>query len=256
MLPLLIDLDGVLRIGNQPAENLREFLEYLKNSRRPACVISNTTMLNAAEIKKYFDNLKIELPIPLITASDATYLYSKSRYKRVAVYCSELVKNMFSEMLDFENPEAVIVGDIGKGWTYEILNDIFRKVRDGADFVAMQKNKFWKTPEDGLLLDAGAFIKAIEYSTNKEATLIGKPSPIYFNTGLKRIGFKPGAKFIMLGDDLETDIKGANDLGAKSILIYTGKTSKPYPTESENKPTYEADNLLDVIELLKNNKLF
>ncbi len=254
MLPLLIDLDGVLRIGNKPAEYLRDFFEYLINSKRKSCIISNTTLLNAEEVKKFFDKEKIDLPIPLITASDATFLYSKARYEKVAVYSSELVKNMFGDMVDYESPEAVIVGDMGKEWSYEILNDIFRKVRNGADFIAMQKNKFWKTPEEGLLLDAGAFVKAIEYSTNTEAILIGKPSPIYFQTGLESIGIDQSYEFIMLGDDLETDIKGANNLGAKSILIYTGKTTKPIPTESEVKPTFEADNLLEVIEILNEQK--
>jgi HAD superfamily hydrolase (TIGR01458 family) len=251
MLPLLIDLDGVLRIGSKPAEYLNDFFDHLVITGRKACIISNTTLLNAEEIKKFFDKEKISLLFPLMTASDATYLYSKSRYKKVAVYSSDLVKNMFVEMLDYENPEAVIVGDMGKNWTYEILNDIFRKVKDGAGFIAMQKNKFWKTPEDGLLLDAGAFVKAIEYSTNKEATLIGKPSPIYFQTGLEKLDVDKESEFIMLGDDLETDIKGANDIGAKSILIYTGKTSKPVSPGSEYKPDFEADNLLDVIEILK-----
>jgi ribonucleotide monophosphatase NagD (HAD superfamily) len=121
------------------------------------------------------------------------------------------------------------------------------KYHNDADFIAMQKNKFWKPDGKTLCLDAGSFITAIEYATGKEALLIGKPSPIYFRTALKEIRSKIshqkkmalekalsfgeglGEAFYMLGDDLETDINAAQALkGGKGILIYTGKQNFLY----------------------------
>ena len=42
---------------------------------------------------------------------------------------------MFNEFLTDENPEAVIVGDMADKWTYEIMNQIFRFIHNGADFI-------------------------------------------------------------------------------------------------------------------------
>ncbi len=251
-LPLLIDFDGVLRIGDRPANYLKEFTEYLLNTGIPACIISNSTLSHSKDILDFFKDNSIICKMPVITAADATALYVKQRYKKVAVYCADSIKGLFDDVLNYKSPKAVVIGDIGKKWNYDIMNEIFKFVYSGADLIAMHKNKFWKTPDEGLLIDAGAFISGIEYATGKKAILIGKPSPLYFQSGLGILGYNTKQNFIMLGDDLETDIKGANDLGAKTILIYTGKTNYPLSKKLEVKPDYEAQNLKEVISILKN----
>ncbi len=250
MIPLLIDLDGVLRIGKKPAPGLQEFLKHLYKSKRPSCVISNSTLDNASMIRSFFKEHHIDFRLPMMTSADATLQYVQKHYKSVAVFCSEPVKSMFNDLMNYEKPDAVVVGDMGKDWSFDVVNSIFKLAYAGAELVAMQKNRFWKTPEDGLLIDAGAFVTGIEYAAQKEAILIGKPSPIYFKSGLQMLGLPEDSKFIMLGDDLETDITGANNLGAESILIYTGKTPHPLPADSQVKPTYEAMDLEEVIKLL------
>ena len=251
MKPLLIDLDGVLRIGKNLAEGFQEFLNFLYKTGRQACVISNSTLSNAEMVKKFFAENGIDFRLPMMTSADATLQYVTNNYNSAAVFCSEPVLSMFLKIQNHENPEAVVLGDLGKDWDFKTINTIFKLVYNGADLIAMQKNRFWKTPEDGLLIDAGAFVTAIEFATQKEAILIGKPSPIYFKSGLKLMGLPESNEFIMLGDDLETDIEGANKLGAWSILIYTGKTTYPLPAGAKVEPTFEADNLLDVIKLLE-----
>ena len=131
------------------------------------------------------------------------------------------------------------------------MNDIFRKVFEGADIIAMQMNRFWYPRGGELSLDAGAFIKAIEYGSGKKAVLIGKPSPIYFQSALDLLGFPKGSDFLMMGDDIESDITGAQEMGGKGILIYTGKTEYPLRDDIKIKPDYETQNLTEVIEILK-----
>ncbi len=248
-LPLLIDFDGVIRLGNLPAPDVKDFFNFIKKKKNPACVISNTTLKTSSEIKGFLNSNNIEFNIPAITASEAALQYARENYKRIKVYSIESIKKIFTDLLVEENPEAVIVGDLVDGWSYDILNEIFRDVHSGADLIAMQKNKFWKPDGKTICLDAGSFIRAIEYATSKEAILIGKPSPIYFKSALKMLGVE-NSEFLMLGDDLETDIFGAQNIGGKGILIYTGKTKFPLPDNSKIKPIYEAKNLLEVIKIL------
>lgn len=249
--PILIDIDGVLRLGGKPAPGLHEFFDFLNKEKLNACLVSNTTLTTSVDQKKFFDEQKIELNIPILTASDATYNYVKENYKKAAVYCIDKVKKIFEDIIDMDNPDVVVIGDMEKEWNYEILTEIFRKVRAGADLVAMQKNRFWNTPEEGYLLDVGPFVAAIEYATEKEATIVGKPAKIYFDSALKLIGSTIKKPFVMIGDDVETDIGAAQNYGGTGILMFTGKTEKPLSDDIEIKPDYEVESLEEVIDLLK-----
>ncbi|MFA7419915.1 MAG: HAD hydrolase-like protein [Melioribacteraceae bacterium] len=250
-LPILIDLDGVLRLDKEPAPHIEEFFEYLKKSKRKACILSNSTLSTANDVRTFFEFNGIHTNIPILTASEAAAMYARSRYRRVAVYCTDHIKTLFNGILDYEHPQAIIIGDYGKKWDFATMNEIFKKVHEGAEIIAMHKNRYWKTAEDGKLMDVGPFVVAIEYAANKPSTLIGKPSPLYFSSALNLLGYDLSQKFLMLGDDMETDIQAAKNLGADSILIYTGKTQHPLPSDSVIKPDFEAMNLLEVIDLLE-----
>ena len=133
-LPLLIDFDGVIRLGDVPAPDAKEFFNFIDKKRIPACVISNSTLKTSSEIKEFFHNNNIEFNIPAITASEAALKYARDKYKRVKVYCIKSIKKIFADLLVEKNPEAVIVGDLVDGWSYDILNQIFRDVFNYAYF--------------------------------------------------------------------------------------------------------------------------
>ncbi len=250
-LPVLIDFDGVIRLGTKIAADAGAFLEYLVNENIPSIILSNSTLSDSSEIKSFLARNGIKLNINALTTIDAAIDYLRQENLKASVYCSKKIKGLFKEFIVEDNPDAVLIGDMGNEWSYEILNEIFRKVHNGAKILAMQKNKFWKPDGKTLALDAGAFVAAIEYASTKEATLIGKPSPLYFQSAIKKIGFNKDDKFIMIGDDLETDIKGAQELGGKGILVFTGKTKFPSKDDTSIKPAYTAKNLDEVIKLLR-----
>ncbi len=254
MLPLLIDLDGVLRINQQPAPLVENFMNYINKQKRPACILSNSTLSTAEDVAEFFSFHEIDCKIPIMTAASSAAIYAKQNYHRVAVYCTDKIKRIFTEILDYNNPEAVIIGDYGKKWDFKTLNEIYHKVKSGADFIAMHKKRVWETTQDGVLLDVGPFVAAIEYATGKKATVIGKPSQVYFKSALKLLRHSEDSKFIMIGDNIESDIKGAQSLGAKTILIYTGKTIDPVTEDSEIRPDFEAQTLDDVINILEKEK--
>ncbi|MFH1196251.1 MAG: HAD hydrolase-like protein [bacterium] len=247
-LPLLIDLDGVLRIGKLPAPGIREFLDFIRSSGVNACILSNCSLSTGEHVRGFFKENSITCNIPIITAADAAFEFVSSKYSRVLAVVSDSVKHLFDGLIDEINPEAIV---IGKKWDYNIMLDIFNRLRGGADLIALHKNKFWISPENELLLDAGPFITALEYATGKQAKLIGKPSPHYFQSALHKLGFDSSQKFLMLGDDLETDIYGAQSVGSIAVLIYTGKTKHPIPSESTVKPDYIAADLRETIYLLE-----
>jgi HAD superfamily hydrolase (TIGR01458 family) len=248
--PLLIDLDGVLKIGNSPAVDAEDFLDFINENKIPACILSNSTLRTGDLVKEFFASHKIELSIPAITAFDAALSFAKKNYKKVQVYCRDYLIHHFEGLIDKENPEAIVIGDIEDKWNYQIVNDIFKKVFAGAELIAMHKNKYWN-PHGELLIDAGAFITGIEFASGKEAILIGKPSPLYFKAALEQIFCVIEDGFFMIGDDIENDIKAAQNIGGKGILIYSGKTKFPFENSLNINPDFEARSLKEVISILK-----
>lgn len=131
---------------------------------------------------------------------------------------------------DFENAEIsiaeedvdfVVVGDAGRDFTFERLNKALRLILDGAEILALEMDRYWRESE-GLVLSTGPFVAALEYATGKKAEVMGKPSRQFFELALKDLGKRP-KDAAMIGDDILTDVLGAQAMGMKGILVKTGK---------------------------------
>ncbi len=250
--PILIDLDGVIRIGDKIADEAIEFFDFLNRNNIPSCIISNSTRNTSREVIQFLKDNGIHFGVNAMTTVDAAIEYIKERKFKVSAYCIQNVQKEFKPFIEDKNPDAIIIGDLGEGWSYPLLNEIFWKVYNGAEIIAMQKNKFWQPDGKSLALDAGAFVAAIEYAADKKAAVIGKPSPLYFKSALKMLGYSEDNSFYMIGDDLDNDIGGAQSIGGKGILVYTGKTKFPLKDETSIKPAFAAKDLTEVVEILSN----
>lgn len=247
-LPLLIDFDGVISLNGSIAPDAGHFFRFLKRNEILSIILSNSTLKSSYDIKEFLAINKIDAEIPVITTVETAAEYLYMNYRSASIYCSDKVKHFFNRVKDEQKPEAVLIGDLEDRWSYDILNEILDKVLNGAELIAMQKNRYWV--KDGkILLDAGSFIAALEYASSKKATIIGKPSEIYFRNALSKLGMNPDQKFLMIGDDVETDIIPVQKLGSKGILIYSGKTKYRF-RDKMIKPDFEALNLSDVTKTL------
>ncbi len=94
-IPVLIDFDGVIRIGENPAKDLKEFISFIQTENVPAIIVSNSTLKSSEKIKDFFTEINLEVSIPIITAVDAALTYVKDNYKKVSVFCTEEIKNLF-----------------------------------------------------------------------------------------------------------------------------------------------------------------
>jgi len=243
----LIDLDGVVYVDNDPIEGAIETLNYIKGKGYPVNYVTNTSNKSIGALyKKLID---MGLPVEkdeILSASYATALYVKSRgYARCYGVVDQEVGEDFKD-LNFVNtqPDVVIVGDIGRQWSYDLLNTIFNMVMNGADLVAMHKGKFWKTRE-GLRLDIGAFVEGLEYTTGEKAAIVGKPSASFFEMGLAQLNLQSG-EVAMIGDDLESDVGGARQAGLYGVLSKTGKFKEQ---QLQHSPVTPDSSLSSIVEL-------
>jgi HAD superfamily hydrolase (TIGR01458 family) len=173
-------------------------------------------------------------------------------HRRAALVMNEDVKEDFGELEEVDaGADAVIVGDLGSDFGYDVLNGAFRQLMDGAELIALQKNRFWMTP-DGLSLDVGPFVAALEYATRRDALVVGKPAPEFFATILAGIPAEASAA-AMVGDDVESDVGGALGAGLAGVLVRTGKYRDDALRASGVEPTAVVDSIADVPRLLAGN---
>ena len=218
---VLIDLSGVLYVGKQALPGAREALETLQSAGIPVRFITNTTRSTRAEILAQLHGFGFSIkPSNLLTAPDITHTYLESN--KLTVY-PLIHPNLLPEFEDriSETPNAVLIGDAGEDFTYGRLNAAFRLLMEGAPLIAMGNNRYFKEA-DGLSLDAGPFVAALEYASKRQAVVTGKPAAIFYHTACSSMHCTP-RETIMIGDDVEADVLGALDAGLQAILVQTGK---------------------------------
>jgi HAD superfamily hydrolase (TIGR01458 family) len=142
-------------------------------------------------------------------------------------------------------PQAIVVGDLGERWTYGLLQEAFEYLMAGADLIALSRDRYW-LQGDRLALDAGPFVASLEFASGKSAIVAGKPSGAFYSAALRSLGLDPSTAAAMIGDDLWSDVEGAQRAGLQGWLVRTGKYRASALRESGIRP----DRILDSIAAL------
>ncbi len=242
---LLLDLDGVLYIIDKPIEGAQETLKKLKK-RFKVRFITNTTTKPKKLIYEKLKNMGFDVEEnEIFSALEATKQFLKEKNAGAFLILTDIAKEDFKD-IPKEPVKYVVVGDARDNFTYENMNKAFRYLMDGAELIAAAKNKYFRDKDGKLSLDCGAYVVGLEFATGKKAKLIGKPNKDFFLLAVKSMGLKP-EEVAVIGDDIESDVKGGMDAGLKGILVKTGK----FTPEDLNKGI-EPDLIIENInELLK-----
>ena len=118
--------------------------------------------------------------------------------------------------------DVVVLGDLGERWTFALLQEAFEQLMAGAALVALSRDRYFRQG-DRLALDAGPFVAALEYATGAAAAVAGKPSPAFFEAAVRSLGLAADRSVAMVGDDLWSDVQGAQRAGLQGWLVRTGK---------------------------------
>jgi HAD superfamily hydrolase (TIGR01458 family) len=223
----LIDLDGTFYVDNECIPGAVNALQQLRDQKILLRFVTNTTNKSRISIQKKLQTFGVEiLPLEIYSPSIAAAQFLRQRPEtRCWVLTRGDAKEDFHGInLTDHNPNVIVVGDLMEDFTFELLNRVFRKLLEGAELIALQKNRYWETSGE-LTMDAGPFIAALEYASGREARVVGKPSAEYFSLALEGLGLKP-EEVVMVGDDVEMDIGGAQKAGLKTVLVQTGKFRK------------------------------
>ena len=119
-------------------------------------------------------------------------------------------------------PDYVIIGDFRDKWDVHRLNDAFKYVMKGSKLLGTQGNRYFLDKKGEPVIDTGSFVNLVGTAAGVEPIIFGKPAREYFLQALQEIQLKP-EEVVVIGDDIEIDIKGAINAGLKGILVRTGK---------------------------------
>ena len=245
---VLLDLSGVLYIGNKLLPNALSSVNSLNKQNIPIRFITNTTRSTRDDLLKKLSNKGLKIPKEqLFTAPLAAHQYIKA--KKLTPYLL-IHPNLRPEFSDFynENFDSVLLGDAGLEFTYEKLNKAFRILFEGAPLYAMGDNRYFKE-EDGISLDAGPFVHALEYACGARATVLGKPAKEFFLQAIKDFHCTPD-QVVMVGDDVDADVNGALFAGLQAILVQTGKYRPPDNQRIQDSSTQVVADIGEAVNLI------
>ncbi len=244
---VLIDIDGVLHVGAAPVSGAAAALQRLRDAGLRLAFLTNTTRRTRQALIESLDGMGFDIPPDEIqTAALAARAVVERRGLRPHLLIHpDLAPDWEGVRTDDAN--AVVIGDAGEGFTYAALNEAFRVlIRDDAvPLIAMGANRYFRAT-DGLSLDMGPFVAALEFAGRRQAEYTGKPAAAFFETAMAALDV-PAANAVMIGDDLENDVVAAQDAGLHGILVRTGKYRPQDEQDPKLQPQTVADNFVEAV---------
>jgi 4-nitrophenyl phosphatase len=273
---LLVDLDGVVYRGSAPVPGVAGLLTDRAALGDAIVYVTNNSMHYRADYVARLASMGAPVSADRVVSSPrATALHLQEHepgIRRVlaigagglerelrdvgltVVTSAHAATRMAKEGIDgveaAGRPDAVVVG-LDPQLTFLRLAAAADCIRAGARFVATNRDPLYPT-ERGLQPGAGSIVAAVEVATGVRPLVIGKPEPLLLEAAAHVAGGE-ARDAVMIGDGLGTDLAAARAVGARSILMLTGVTSREQADALplDQRPTAiaaDADELRQVLE--------
>jgi HAD superfamily hydrolase (TIGR01458 family) len=224
---ILLDVDGVLHVSGEPIAGAQDAIIDLRRHGHALRFVTNNSTTPRAILAEELRTMGFELEEDELQTPLQAAVRELAGKRVLALVIPTVVADLDGIELVGEGADAVLLGGCDESlepnqvFSYMNLGRAFAELHHGADFYCLHKNRWWQTSR-GPMLDGGAFVAGLEYATGAEATVLGKPSPAFFAAALDALDAEPELTW-MVGDDLETDVRGAQAFGMKTALVRTGK---------------------------------
>ncbi len=218
---LLLDISGVLYEGKRPVEGAAQLIACARKKGILLRFVTNTASKARQTIIADLRTMGMAIqPEELFTAPMAAKRYIQKHHWRPFCLVHKAIQPEFAD-LNQHDPTCVLLGDARNDLHYQSLNRAFQLCRQGLPLIGIGMNKYFKDGDE-LKLDAGPFIRAIEWAADTTAIIMGKPSREFFAAVVASTAYSPYECF-MVGDDVFADVKGAMNAGLQACLVKTGK---------------------------------
>jgi HAD superfamily hydrolase (TIGR01458 family) len=251
---VLLDIDGVLTVSWDPLPGAVETIRWLQAQEIDFRLVTNTSSRSRRRIAA----LLAAAGMPIDGDRILTAVTSAARYlgeHHAGMGCLVVNEGDLGEDLegvalaDARSAGVVLLGGAGPSVGYQELDAVFKLANDGVPVVALHRNARYQTSE-GPALDMGAFIVGIEAAAHVEVTVVGKPAAAFFQAALADLGTTGGCA-VMVGDDIDADVLGAQAVGMTGVLVRTGKFRQADLDSAAVAPDQVIDGIGDLPQLLQ-----
>ena len=251
---VLLDIDGVLTVSWQAVDGAVDTFRWLEEHRFGVRLLTNTSSVSRASIADRLASAGMPIdPAHIVTSVSAAARYLTEHHPGTG--CLVLNQGDLSDDLEgvdqvgADRAGVVLLGGAGPSIGYPELNAAFTLALDGVPLVALHRNTRFETAE-GLALDMGAFLMGLEAASHTTATVVGKPAEAFFLAALNDLG-ADADEAVMVGDDIESDVLGAQALGITGVLVRTGKFRPEDLVGRAERPDYVIDDIGHLPALLE-----
>ena len=251
---VLFDMDGVIYNEDAPIPGAADAVRWAVSNGIPHLFVTNTTSKARKALVEKLHRMGIETsPSTILTPSVAASDWLRTQPAgALALFVRRAVREEFEgfSLVD-EGAETgaayVVIGDLGHEWDFKTLNRAFRLLhhQPQARLIALGMTRYWQTAE-GASLDVAPFVAALEHATGRQPQVFGKPAEAFFRAAADQLRLDRH-EILMIGDDIHTDISGAQSAGLRGALVRTGKF-RPADLEGQVKPDAVLESLSSLPE--------
>jgi ribonucleotide monophosphatase NagD (HAD superfamily) len=209
MAAILLDVEGVLHVSWDPVPGAARAVEQLREAGHRLRFVTNNTTRARKDLAFELQRIGIDLEEEELQTTPIAAARALKGRRVLALTMPRIIDDLKGIELVGDNADAVLIGGADESYatnqvfSYMNLGRAFAELEAGAELFCLHRNRWWETAEI-------------------EATLIGKPSALFFQAALDELDADADRSW-MVGDDLDADIDGAQKCGLRGVLVQTGK---------------------------------
>ena len=250
---VLLDLDGCVWVGDVATPRAAEAISELRSAGKRLAFLTNDPRRSPEEYVRKLWSMGIQASLEeVVTVGGAIQfvLAGRPEGRAYVIGSSAIFKHVadagqriVNGTLPPEEADVVVVAG-HDDFSFTELREGTQAVLAGAEMIAAGRDRTFPTA-DGLWPGTGAIVAALEYATERTAAVVGKPEPQIFRTALDRLG---DGRTLVVGDRIDSDLKGAAAAGLDGAIVLTGVTSRRHAAEAvEPSPVAVAEDLHDLV---------